>query len=305
MALVYGPGVSQLFLTGTDDAVREAAYKYTGGANADQQLVTSGTFTVAAVGANQNVTMSSAFFGSLLSVGSLVDILDGGSHEIIGSVVSVSGLVAVIQTVKIVQGAAGNTMATAAAVKNVTSASFVAAAVAANNTVPMTSATQAALFIPGDVVTISDGTTTIVGAVVSQSGASLIVSTTSFSAGSAGSTVAQYATIISTSGDKIAFVQLAQYQTLDGGTLIVDTSVGSMAFGLGYVAQDGTEASHLFDLIASATALATAGRISTNTAIPPPTTDKNSFLVATITGADLPAAANLYAQLRGNYNSTP
>lgn len=305
MALLYSPGASQLFLTGTDDAVREATYKYTGGANANQQLTTSGTFTVAAVGANQNVTMSAAFFGNILAPGNLVDILDGGSHEIIGSVVSVSGLVAVIQTIKIVQGAAGNTMATAASVKQVASASFVAAAVGSNQVIPFTSASQANLFVPGDVITVSDGTTTIVGAVVSSSGSSLTVSTTSFSAGTAGSTVAQYATFISTSGDKIAFVQLAQYQTLQGGSLILDSTATSMTVGLGYIAQDGSESSHLFDVIASATSLAAAGRVSTNTGIPAPTTDKLSFAVATITGGNLPAASNLYAQIRGSYNSTP
>lgn len=305
MALLFASTVQQLFPTGTDDAVREATYKYTGGANKSQQLATSGTFTVAAVGANQTVTLSAAFFGTILGAGNLIDILDGGSHEIIGQVISTSGLTAVVQTVKIVQGAAGNTMATAAVVSQVTSATFVAAAVGSNNTVPMTSAAQAALFIPGDAMTVSDGTTTIVGAVVSQSGANLIVSTTSFSAGSAGSTVAIYATVVSTSGDKIAFVQLAPYQTIQGGTLILDTNTSSLTVGLGYVAQDGTESSHEFDIIASATALATAGRVSTNTAIPAPTTDKPSFLVATITGANLLAATALYAQMRGSYNSTP
>ncbi len=305
MALLFGPGVSQLFPTGTDDAVREWFYGYTGGANKSQQLATNGTFTVAAVGANQTVTMSAAFFGTILAPGNLVDILDGGSHEIIGQVISTSGLTAVIQTLVIKQGAAGNTMATAAVVSQVTNASFVAAAVGSTQTVPMVNAVQAALFLPGDAVTVSDGTTTIVGTVASISGAGIVLTTGSFSAGTAGSTVAANATVVSTSGDKIAFVQLPPYLTLDGGTLIADTSVGSLALGLGWVNQNGAGSSHLFDLIASATALTSAGRISTNTAIPPPTTNAPSYLVATVTGANLPAAANLYAQLRANYNSTP
>jgi hypothetical protein len=285
---------------------------YTGGLNKSQGLVTSGTFTIAAVNSNQTVTLSAAFFNNILAVGNLVDILDGSSHEIIGQVVSTSGVTAVIKTISIVQGSAGNTMATAAVVTQVASAAFTAAAVGSNNTIVMATATQASLFAPGDSATITDGTTTIVGTVASVAGTTLNLTTVSFSAGSAGSTVAQYAKFSASPGDRVVFNQDPSNFMPAGAVplnsqVIVPGSTGSLAFSVGYMSTDQdvttTNATNL-TYFNSATAMATAGRYNEASTTVPYQLPKNAYPTLQASGANAPSA-QYFVRMEFEYPGPP
>lgn len=307
MALLFPASGAPNINTGTDDASRFQVPFYTGGGRHNQVGATTATFTVAAVNGTQTVAFD-ARDTIRMQVNSQVQIADG-THTINGTVLSVNGgtLTAVVQTNTIVAGAAGNTMGSAATITPITTGTFVVAAVGANQTVPMGSVAACNLFPIGDTVTITAAADTVTGTVAGISGSSLVVTTTSIGAGSAGDTAATAATVTSTSGDRICFAILQPYIEIEDLSLIMDTANSNMQVKAGYFGTDGTQTSHLADLIATGTAFATVTRLRANAGVKPPTTDNllNSYLAVTIQNADLSAATTIYAVPSTRYKGNP
>lgn len=307
MALLFPASGAPNLNVSTEDAARFQVPFYTGGGRHNQVGVTTATFVIAAVNGTQSVAFD-ARDTIRMQVNSQVQIADG-TRTINGTVLSVNGgtLLAVVQTNTIVAGSAGNTMSTAATITPITTGTFVVAAVAANQTVPMGSVAACNLFPIGDTVTITASADTVVGTVAGINGSGLVVTTTTISSGSAGDTAATAATVTSTSGDRICFAIVMPYVEIGDLSLIMDATAASMQVKAGYFATDGTETSHLADLIVTATAFATATRLRANAGVKPPTTDSllNSYLAVTIQNADLPAANNIYAVPVTRYKGNP
>jgi hypothetical protein len=307
MSLILAPTASQILRTSPiGDSILEAFFISGVLPQNNQVITTTATFTVAAVNASQSVAISNF---SKVSVGETIQIGDG-THTINGTVTSVvagssgTGTIAVT-TNTIVAGAAGNTMGSAATITPITNGTFVAAAVGATQVVPFGTAAEAALFVVGDAVTVTDGTTSITGTVTLQSGKNLTLQTTVINSGSAGNTVATAALATSTSGDKIALCTLPPGVTLLDEQIISSAANTSMTVSSGFFSIDNTETTHGADLIAAGTALATATRIRANAAVSPPTTDLNSYLTVTIGGAVMSFATRLDVILASRYKGLP
>ncbi len=303
MSVIKASTSEQALPVGNDDALREFEYKYTGGANNSQSGVTNGTFVVAAVGASQ-VVPTAVLNPNLAPVNARVQISDG-THTIIGTVTAVGTTSVTAQAVAITAGAAGNTMASAATIIQATSATFVVAAVNASQVIPLGSVAQAALFGVGDVVGVTDGTNTITVQVTAVNGANLTATTTAIGAGSAGNTMAVNALVTSTSGDLIQFAKVPAYTTLVGCIVVSDSANTGMTVSVGYQPVDGSSVTHNADLVAAATALATATRIRDNSAVAPQTPTVDSYLTMRITGGPLSKTTNLTLIPLFRYNSTP
>ena len=271
---------------------------YTGAANDSQQLVTSATFTVAAVGSNQTVTFAAPPVGNILAAGNLIQIADG-THIIIGTVVSGGNTTSVVvKTVAITGGSSGNTMGSAANVYQVTSASFTLGAATVLNAIPMTDATQAALFAPGDALSISDGTNTFTASVVSVAGSTINATTTAISAGTAGNTVASNAYVQSTSGDRIVFNQ-DPLNFMPSGAIPLESelrmpgSTSGQTNSIGYVSKDldvTTANATNYTYFSSAQAAATAGVYRNSSANAPIGLPKSAWVTLTLPGATAPSA---------------
>lgn len=280
-------------------AAIRSVYTYTGGANATQSTTTSAGFTVIAVASSVVVPVTTI---SKVKVGGTYKVSET-SHVQTLQVTSISGSNAT--GTALVATVAGQTMASAAVVANVTAATFLLVAVGSSFSVPMGSTAQALQFNVGDSIGVTDATSTIVATVTAQSGANLVCTMVTLTAGSAGDTMAIYATVTSSSGDKILFVTIPPFCRVDTMEAIIDTSVGSLTISGGIVGTDGTEYSHLADLIKASTTFATLGRVATNSAVAPFTTDKNSYLAVTITGADVAAAVVITVMVGYQYLGTP
>lgn len=280
----------------------EKAFQFTGQiADNNAASTTAGTFVVPAVGSTTTVAVTDPL---RTPVGADLKI-DDSTHTIIALVTALSGTTATVQTVSISAGSAGNTMASGAIVSPATNATFTVAAVGSTQSVQMGSAAHAALFPVGDTITITGSADTIIGLVTAVSGRNLTVQTTTLSVGSAGDTMSTNAIITGTSGDRILFGTIPAYCTLDDLQVIMSATNASVTVSAGFFATDGTEYSHVADLIAASTALATATRIRANAAVAPPLTDKPSYLCLVVGGATITAATVLTAIVRYTFQGNP
>lgn len=303
MALLKASGADTYLEIGTANEAKIQGFNYTGGARNNQLGATTASFVVAAIGSTQQFTVDARDV-IRTGVGATLQIADG-SHTIIALVISQTGTTVVAQTVAITAGSAGNTMASAAVVTPVTNGTFVVAAVGSTQVVPMGSAAQAAIFLVGDIMTITGSADTLIGLVTAQGGKNVTVQTTTLSVGSAGDTMSTNATITLASGDRIAYSKVPANVILFEETLICDSVNSGMTVSSGFFSLDGTETNNLACLIAAATALATATRIRDNTAVQPQKTDKDSYFCVTIGGGAMSATTNLTPVLKSKFPGNP
>lgn len=301
MSLLKAATADILVPINDQDAVSESLYPYTGGAFNNQATTTTATFATVAAGSAVTFAATSV---AKLGVGMIVQVTDGTRIQY----VQITGISGLNVTGIVLSGtAAAATMSTAATVRDATSATFVAVAVGVSVAVKFNAASQANKYLVGDVVTVTDGTTSITGTVLSnnQSGG-LVLMTTAINSGSAGSTVALYAVATSTSGDAVAFALIPPYVIILGITVISDSVNAGVTISAGYVDTAFTELTHGADMIVAGTALATAVRVNTNAAIPfDVQTDKPSYAVIRVSGGPISATTNLSLSLRYKWPGNP
>lgn len=301
MALLKAASADDFIPTDWLNAAKFFEMTYTGGARNNQQGLTTVAFITVVAGANQSVTFD-ARDRARMTVGAKVQISDG-TDKINGTVLSVSGNVAVVRTDTDVSSTAGASMGVGATITPITTVAATLVAVGASLVITLASEDQAKLFQVGDTVAATDGTDSMTGTVASRSGANLTLTTTIVS--TAGNTLDAAALVTSTTGDRIAFGKIPTNTVLDDAYAIMSATNASVTVSMGWTATDESAESHQADLIAAGTALATATRIRANSTVMPVKTTEESYLTMTIAGGPVTAATVLSVGLQSHFPGNP